>query len=155
ARLAPTAAQITGTAESNLAIDEPLAASVPAQVKGSIAVNDLAVRDGNQEVAGARRVEASGLVVHWPARIAGKQLAVNAPRVAVERDKAGEISLRRLFAAPGQPAAAAPAETRPGATSPGVAVGEVSVRGGAVTWRDAAVTPPAALRISRIDASVK
>src|SRR5262249_31483683 len=139
----------------NLEIDEPLAAGVPARVRGSIAVNDLAVRDANKEVAGARRVEASGLVVRWPARIAVRRLLVDAPRVAVERDQTGLISVRRLIAAPAPRADSAPAETSLAAASPGVSVGEIAVRGGAVTWRDAAVNPATALRVSRIDASVK
>jgi hypothetical protein len=199
AQFLPIAARITGRAESDLSIDEPLAAGVPHRLSGSVAVTDLSVRDEGREAIAARRIEASGLEVHWPTRVAAQRVVVTGPRGVVERDRSGELSLRRLWAVPGSPDASpgeprarrdgpetgpAVAETRgdaragdvdhsralaarpgaPGETgnssravSAGgiiLAVGEIAVRGGALSWRDAAVMPPAALDFAAIDASV-
>jgi hypothetical protein len=159
ARFLRTSAQIIGTAESDLRIDEPLAAGVPAHVRGSIAVNDVGVRDAGQQVLGVRRVEASGLDVHWPARLTVKRLSITGPRGVVERDKVGKLSLARLLSAsaatlPKTPAARTGPARPSSATSPGVSIGEVVVREGELAWRDAAVSPAAALDFSGINARV-
>jgi len=176
ARFIPVAARISGTAESDLRVDEPLAAGVPAHVRGTIAVNDLGVRDEHREVMAARRVEASGLEVQWPTRVVAKRVLVTSPRAIVERDQAGELSLLRLMAQPTPPAASTSASPTPGrlegeagprstersprasageaGPSVAVTIGEIAVRGGSLSWRDATVSPPAALELSAVDAEV-
>ena len=71
------------------------------------------------------------------------------PRLALSRDAAGRLNVERLLATllptdrsePQPPA-------RPGGAPWRVQVGEVSVRGGAVGWRDATTRPAAALTVS-------
>ena len=49
-------------------------------MNGSIAVNRLGVRDAQQELIGAQRVEATGLEVQWPTRLGVKRVIVSGPR---------------------------------------------------------------------------
>jgi Domain of Unknown Function (DUF748) len=169
ARYLPPSARISGVAEADLRVNEPLAARVPAKIRGSIAVNNLGVADGQQKLVGARRIEASGLEVDWPRRVIVKRVLLDQPLALVERDRAGAFPLLRL--ANGATASAAttpssessPTPTAPAgrntATSPpppiAVEVGEIVVREGAVAWRDEAVTPLAQLSVSRVNAAVK
>jgi hypothetical protein len=66
AQFLPIAARITGLAQADLQMNEPLAAGIPARVQGSIAVNNPGVADDRQRVFEARRIEASGLELRWP-----------------------------------------------------------------------------------------
>ena len=155
-RFLPIAARLSGRGEADLRVDAPLAAGVPTRVQGSIAVNRLGIRDAQQELVGAQRVEATGLEIQWPTRLGVKHLVVTGPRAIVERDKQGGFSLMALAARP--PAAATAAtvnvSSKPGASSPRLDIGEVTVRNGVLSWRDETVTPRAALDISQIDVAI-
>jgi hypothetical protein len=83
--LAP--ARLTGVAEADLRVNEPLVAGVPARVRGSIAVKGLGVADARHELLGAQRVEATGLQLEWPARFSVKRLLVSNSRGTIERDR--------------------------------------------------------------------
>jgi hypothetical protein len=160
ARLLPVSAQISGLAESDLSIDEPLAVGVPANVRGSIAVTALAATDLGREVLRVRRVEADGLQVHWPASLAVRRLSIASPRGLLERDKTGELLLQHLVNASRSPVPEVPigpsGRARPStAGSPSLTIGEIVVVDGTLAWRDGAVTPTAALDFSRIEASAK
>ncbi len=150
---------MTGIAEADLDLNEPLAADVPARVQGSLAINRLSVADGRRELLGARRVEARGLELHWPTRLVVKRVLLSGPQGLVERDRSGNFPLSALAGRPGaSPGAAASRGGEPAqapATPPlGVEVGEVAVQDGRMTWRDETVSPVASLAVSSIDASV-
>jgi len=162
AQLFPIAARITGLAQADLQMNEPLAAGIPARVRGSIAIVRLGVADGRQEILGARRIEASGLELDWsggggraPALRIGR-VQITDPRGVVERDRSGGFPLKALARAD----AVVPASSVPGrratevapAPAIGVDVGEIVVRNGALAWRDQAVSPAVQLDISAIDA---
>jgi uncharacterized protein involved in outer membrane biogenesis len=158
AQLLPMAARVTGLAEANLRMNEPLAAGIPARVQGTIAVNRLGVADARQELLGAQRVEASGLELHWPTRLVVKRVLVSGPRGIVERDRAGGFPLKDLASRPpSSPATSQGIGAARAAAAPplGVEIGEVIVRDGAVAWRDETVSPAARLDVSSIDAGVK
>jgi hypothetical protein len=159
AQFVPVAARITGVAEADLNLNEPLAADVPARVQGSVAVNRLSVADARQELLGARRVEARGLELHWPRRLVVTRVLLSGPRGTIERDRAGNLPLSTLA----RPAAVSPGESAPRSVEPahaaatqplGVEIGEVAVQDGRMTWRDETVSPVALLAVSGIDASV-
>jgi len=159
ARLFPVTTRINGIAEADLRVDEPLAPGVPSRVQGSVAVNQIGLRGTGRELLGARRIEASGLQVHWPSRLAVKQVVVSGPRATIERDKAGGFPLLALLGPESSESTSAPAPTAGAPATPTplpieVTVGEVVVRDGAVAWRDDAVTPRAALDFSGIEARV-
>ncbi len=154
-RFVPITARLSGRGEADLRIDEPLAAGVPTRVNGSIAVNRLGVRDTQQELLGAQRVEATGLEVQWPSRLGVKRLVVSGPRAIVERDKAGGFPLTALWERP----SAAPTSSSSGDASgptklPRVDIEEIAVRNGVLSWRDETITPRAALDISQVDLTV-
>ena len=173
--LLPLTARISGIAEADLRMNEPLAAGVPARVRGSIAVKRLGVADARHELVRAHRVEASGIEVRWPERLVVGRVLLTEPHGLVERDRNGAFPLRALAGAPaplaanggrpgmppgdpGNPAAraTAAADTSAKAAAPGlrVQVGEVVVRGGSLAWRDDTVTPAARLDIADIEATV-
>jgi Domain of Unknown Function (DUF748) len=156
ARMLPVAARLTGVAEANLRMNEPLASGVPARVQGVIAVNRPGVSDGQRELLGARRIEAHGLELHWPRRLVIKSVLVSEPRGVVERDRAGNLPLASLLSTPPSPAAGPPPAPSPPPAAPPLAVeiAEVAVKDGRLTWRDTAVSPAATLAVSGIEASV-
>jgi uncharacterized protein involved in outer membrane biogenesis len=155
-RFLPIAARLSGRGEADLRVDAPLAAGVPTHVNGSIAVNRLGIRDGQQELVGAQRVEAAGLEVRWPTRLGVKRLVVTGPRVIVERDKQGGFPLMALAARP--PTARTPAAvndtSKAGTSPPQIDIDEVAVRNGVLSWRDETVTPRATLDISEFDVAI-
>ena len=97
ARFAPLSAQVTGIAQADLRINEPLRAGVPSRVRGTIAVTNVGVADGRERLLQVQRVEASDLELDWPERLRIKQLAIRQPRAVVERDQAGGFPLARLW----------------------------------------------------------
>jgi hypothetical protein len=174
-RLLPVRARVTGLAEADLRLNEALAVGVPKHVDGSIAITRVGIHDGRQEVLAVRRIEAAGLEVQWPHRVAVKRLLVDGPRGALERNRDGEFpALRLLAAVPGRAETAEDTtDTRPDArtrrSKPGDAVdgerpgmsapvridvAQVLVQNGTLAWRDAAVTPPARIEVSDVDARV-
>ena len=175
-RFLTLAGRVEGVAEADLRIDEPLRPGVPSRVRGTIAVNALRVQDKRGEIARVPRVQATGLEVHWPTRLAVKQVLVSQPRVTVERDQAGDFPALDLWrgspggnglapgsndsASDGQRSTTTPAVTpspaRAGGTGPlpGVEIGALVVRDGALAWRDAMRTPLAVLNFSRIETTV-
>ena len=156
ARFVPVAARVNGVAEADLNLDEPLVADVPARVQGSLAVTRLSVADGSQELLGARRVEARGFELRWPTRLVVARVLLGAPRAAIERDRAGDLSLRALARRPSASPDTPAAEPARASAAPrlGVEIGEVAVRDGRMTWRDETVSPVAMLAVSGIDGSV-
>ena len=147
AQFIPVDAAVTGIASADLRIDEPFAAGIPARIQGTAAVERLDVADARQTLVAAQRVEASALELHWPERLIVGRLFVNAPRATVDRDADGSFRLTRLMR---------PGETpKPSGAPPlRVTIGELVVRHGALTWRDAMVTPAARLEVGAIDATV-
>jgi hypothetical protein len=157
--LLPVTARIDGIAEADLRVDEPLTPGVPSRVQGFVAVNQIGIRDSGRELLGARRVEASGLEMHWPSRVAVKQVIVTGPRATIERDKAGGFPLLATLKpgssrSVGVPAFTARTPATPTASSIALRVGEIVVKDGAVTWRDEAVTPRVALDFTALEAKV-
>jgi hypothetical protein len=159
AEFLPLKARVTGLAEADLRMNEPLAVGVPARVQGSIAVNRLGVADARQKLLEARRVEARGLTLHWPAGLAVERVLVSGPRGIVDRDRNGDFPLANLIERPASPPSAttvsANDSVRPAATSPlDIEIGEIVVRNGAVAWRDGTLSPAARLEVSGIEARV-
>ncbi len=100
AQFLPLAARVSGLAEADLSVDEPLAPAVPARVRGSLAVSQLAILNGRDALLRAQRVEARDLEVRWPERVAIRQVAIIGPHASIARDQAGDFPLAALLAAP-------------------------------------------------------
>jgi uncharacterized protein involved in outer membrane biogenesis len=158
AQFVPVKARITGVAEADLRLNEPLGAGIPARVQGMIAVNRLGVADARHEVLGARRVELSGIEVKpgdTSVELVVGRVAISEPRGTLERDPSGEFPAKDLLARPAGSAPADASSARAASTTAiGARVGEIVVTNGALTWRDRTVSQPARLDLSGIDARV-
>jgi hypothetical protein len=166
AQFLPLSARITGVAEADLRMNEPLAAGIPARVQGLVAVNRLGVADERHEIAGARRIEARGIEVE-PAggsrdatasgrmRVVVGRVVVSEPHGTLERDASGAFPATFLLARP-TPVSAAASKPARAASAPAVRaeVREIVVRNGAIAWRDGSVSPPTRLDVSGVDARV-
>jgi len=151
-RFVPVAARVNGRGEADLRINEPLAAGVPTRVSGSIAVNRLGVRDAQQELLSAQRVEATGLEVQWPTRLGVKRLVVSGPRAIIAREKDGGFPLLALGNRPASPSVSE--AKNPPAQSSRIEISEIAVHNGVISWRDETKTPRVALDLSQLDATV-
>lgn len=152
----PLSATLTGVAEADLRVNEPLRAGVPSRVRGAIAVRNIGVSEGRDRLLQVPRVEASGLELDWPGRLRIGRLAIRAPRAVVERGQAGDFALAKLWSSPASRGAPAPTGTgaaRPPLTA-GVEVRQVLVQDGAVEWRDRAVAPPVQATLSNLAVTV-
>ena len=159
ARFTPLTAELTGVAEADLQIREPLRVGLPSRVQGTIALKNVGVSDGSGRPLQARRIEASGLELHWPDRLRIGRLAIREPRAVVERSPAGDFAMARLFGPPAgrdwTAPASGPAGGAPGA-SPAlrVDVGQILLQDGTVEWRDHTVAPPVRAAVSALAATV-
>lgn len=155
----PVAARVTGLADADLRMNEPLAAGMPARVQGAITIGRLGVADARRELLGARRIAASGLEVHWPSRVVVDRVVVTGLRGIIERDRTGAFPIEDVLGGPGASSRSATtteiASSRPeAAAAPGVDIGEIVVRDGAIAWRDETVSPAARLDVTSVSGRV-
>jgi hypothetical protein len=100
---------------------EPLAITA----RGAASISDLSISDGPQALVKVPRVEATGLVYAWPAKVSLDRLRAQGAWALIERGRDGGLTLLSLFAPTSPPPA--PSGTRGGAPPSGLAL-EVSVR---------------------------
>jgi Domain of Unknown Function (DUF748) len=159
ARFTPLTAELTGVAEADLRIREPLRVGLPSRVQGVIALKNAGVSDGVSRPLQAQRIEASGLELDWPDRLRIGRLAIREPRAVVERGPTGDFAIARLFGPPAGPDSAA-APSVPAGAAPGpspalrVDVGQILVQDGVAEWRDQSVAPPVRAAVSALTATV-
>ena len=121
-------------------------------VRGRAGASSIAFYDGTQPLLTVRRVDAAGLDVQWPTRLAIDRLRVDAPWAKIERDPQGSLSLRTLFARPAGRAAPPPPDAA-AAAIPGPVPGlQVTVRdalfeNGGANIVDDAVEPAARFEV--------
>jgi hypothetical protein len=112
----PIRGQVDGRVSGDLAFTmtlEPLTL----RIGGDARVQRFALRDGERALVSVGRMDAAGVDVDWPKRIAVGSLILRRPRLLVERDAKGEFDLLD-FAVPRWDAApAASPRTDPPATS--------------------------------------
>jgi hypothetical protein len=134
--------RLDGVVESELDVDVTDAPGPAARVRGRATVSGVAFADGQRPLATARQVEVTGVDAQWP-RLRVQRVHVSRPVVVLERDGEGRLPLLALLAPAGPPARAA-------ATPPPleIDIGEIAMDQATATFDDAAVTPPARLRVS-------
>ena len=118
------------------------------EARGSVGVGDLALLDGSRPLLTVKRVDAAGVDLAWPTRLAIDRLRVNTPWAEVARTPQGELSLRALFRRrPDRPAPAAAGDSAsaPAGPLPGMqlSVGEAIFENGSARIIDDAVEPAA------------
>jgi uncharacterized protein involved in outer membrane biogenesis len=151
----PVRGRIAGRASGEIQLKatlEPLAITA----RGTAAVADLVLADGDRPVATAARAEAAGIDYAWPATVAIESARVQKPWAQIERAADGGFPLLALLTAPrrdGPPAGGAPAA---GGTAPtvDVRVQRVDVADGVIAIVDGAVSPPARAQLHGVSLQV-
>lgn len=107
-------------------------------VTGDATLQQVALPDGPRPLAGAARIAATGVEYTWPASLRVARLAVSRPTATLERDAAGALNLAALLqrppAADGQ--AAAPGAEPSSSDAADVAIGQLQIEDGRVTFVD-------------------
>lgn len=115
----PIVGQVRGTAEADVTVSvgmEPFTVAL----KGGLGAENLAFLEGTKPLITVKRVDATGVDVAWPTKVAMDRLRVSTPWAEVARNRAGELSVRALFRRrPDLPPAAAPAPDTAAAATPG------------------------------------
>ena len=140
-------------AEIALQFAQPEGAAPRVSVKGSVSARGLALADA----AGAPllgwdklRVDVKD-VQPLVRQVALGKVTLDAPRIAIARDAAGELNLVKLGGSAPAPAEAASSASAPAASADAqawkIGLDGFEISGGQVAWNDAATSPPAALQL--------
>jgi hypothetical protein len=167
----PAAAGLRGRVSGKLTANAAYGASLTARVQGDLDATRLGLAEGGRTLLALRRLEATGLDVQWPERLAARKLRLERPRALVERDRQGAFPLLSRLVPPPAGAGAAPpagtaqapdaAATAPAAREaspralPAVAVDELVVEGGRLALVEAREGAPARLEVPRIDLTLR
>jgi len=121
---------------------------------GPLALNQLALRQGNTPLASLSKLEVKGLQVPLDERtITLESLSLNTPKLAVERGSDGRWMFERWTKTPSTPSETT--ATSQTAAPWVVRVGELALQDGAVAFADNAQPRPVALEVSALDVSAK
>ncbi len=151
----PAARGVGGRVRANVTATVDYADRVTARVRGDVVGGQFALVDGDRTLLSLRRIDATGLDVQWPERVALAQVRLRQPSVLLERDRQGRFPLLDRFvpaATVETTSAPATGEARP--RVPAVMVGEVVVENGSMVVVDhtAAATR---VEVPRVDLTVR
>jgi hypothetical protein len=156
----PIDGRVSGRVSGDLAVRLALD-PVAVQVSGQARLQAFRLADGDRPVVTAGRLEAAGIDVDWPRRIAVQRVQLRRPSLLIERDAQGEITLRRLLSPraprPARPAAAPAAPSpAPGANAavPAIEIGTLNLERGSGRFVDYTTTPPYTEEISSVDVTL-
>src|SRR5262249_33763879 len=93
----PMPARIGGRATVDLAVVLPPSPKGSITARGTAALSQVDVRDGERTVMRVERATATGLDVDWPRRVTVGDLRLQQPWTLIERDRAGAVTLRDLL----------------------------------------------------------
>ncbi len=145
--------ELTGMAETDLTVDVTSAASLTTRVRGRATLVGATASDGTRRLAAADQVELTGLDAQWP-KARAERVRLSRPRVRVERDREGRLSIVTLLetvkTTGAAPAPAASAQPAAAPSDLALEIGEVVIEDGRLRLDDAVVSPPARLRIAPI-----
>ncbi|HEY7869066.1 MAG TPA: DUF748 domain-containing protein [Methylomirabilota bacterium] len=149
----PVPARLQGRLEADLALNGRLGEAIELRARGSAALADLVMADGDRPVITVGRIDATGIDYAWPATATIDRVHMKKSWVHVERRADGTVPIGPLLtlrrspagAAPAGPASAsAPAET----VKVNVTVRESLFEDGSATIVDAGVTPAARIELA-------
>jgi hypothetical protein len=153
----PIEGRVAGRVTGDLAVAvtaEPLTV----KIEGDARLQGFRLSDDDRPVVTVGRVEAAGLAVDWPARIAVAQVRLRRPSLLIERNGEGEFILRRLVTprlpAPG-PAADAPSGPAATPASPTVIeVATFALERAAARFVDHTTSPVFSEQLSNVNLTV-
>jgi hypothetical protein len=146
----PIVGRVRGAADADVTVTlglEPFSLAL----QGTAGVANLAFHDSTRPLLTVGRIDATGVDLQWPTRLAIDRLRVNTPWAQIDRTPEGELSLRALFRR--RPDRPAPPPPTAGPAAAGLVAGmELSVReahfdNGGVNIVDDAVEPAARFEI--------
>jgi hypothetical protein len=150
----PTASGLSGRVSASVTANVAYGASLTARVQGDLSGTRLAFAEGGRTLLSLRRLEATGLDVLWPERVAVGRLRLQRPHALVEIDRQGAFPLVARFAPPAPPGPPpAPGVARP--RGPAIAVGEMVVEQGTLAFIDGRGAAPARLDVPRVDVTLQ
>jgi hypothetical protein len=152
----PAANGFGGRVRATLTANVAYASALTARVRGDVGGGRFALADGDRTLLSIRRIDATGLDVQWPERVAIEQLRLVQPYALVERDREGRFTLAARFASSPRSAVTSGAATgaeRPAV--PSIAVGQVIVEAGRATLVDGSGAVPARIELPRVALTVR
>jgi uncharacterized protein involved in outer membrane biogenesis len=155
----PLAAPLDGRLEGEVTAKGTVGAKIEATAQGSIALVDVAFRDGDRPILAVGRLELAKLDYTWPATATVERVHMQKSWVLLERRADGSLPIAGILTPRRPPAAAgAPAESGPAPTAAmdvKLAVREVRFDDGAATVVDAAVSPTARIEVAGVRLSAR
>ena len=146
----PIVGRLRGAADADVTVSVGLE-PVSLGLRGAVTATDVAFLDATRPLLTVGRVQATGIDLRWPERLAIDRLHVTTPWAQIDRTPEGELSLRALFRRRPDRPGAFPRE--PGPAAPGLVAGlEISVReavfdNGGTSIVDDAVEPAARFEV--------
>src|SRR5262245_28554131 len=110
----PAASGLGGRVRASVTASLAYTGALTARVHGDVGGARFALADGGRTLLSLRSIDATGLDVQWPERMAIKQLRLRQPYAFIERDRQVRFPLLARFAPP-------PAEPPPAGLAPGPA----------------------------------
>lgn len=126
--------------------------------RGAISARGFTVGPKRQQMLAAERVEATGVELRWPSRIAVERITLHKPTALIERDQAGRFSLRTLWSGPSttdsvRPSSGegrVPKRTKPNRGLEEKAIGDLVIEDGAIRFADHTLSPAYSQEISGV-----
>jgi len=150
----PLRAQLDGHLEGEVTAKGTVGAKIEATAQGSVALADVAFRDGDRQILTVGRLELAKLDYTWPATATIERVHMQKSWVLLERRADGSLPIAGILTprrAPPAPAVAAdPGSARPAPLDVKLAVREVRFEDGGATVVDAAVSPTARLEVAGV-----
>jgi len=163
-RYIPISAPLSAKVDAALTVVASKVEELTANVKGKADVSGIALGQREKPTVSVERVEATGIDVRWPGRIAISRVAIRKPSALIERNESGELPLRAMFTNSSPAPAAEPAkeekappskETAPAAKKPTIEIGEVVVEEGFARFEDRTGSPPFTEELPRLAVNLK
>ena len=148
----PGAEGLGGRVRADVTASLAYAGALTAHVRGDFGGGRFALGAGGRTLLSLRSINATGLDVQWPQRIAIRQLRLREPYGLVTRDREGAFRLAARFT---PPPASAPITDRPRPPLPPVAIEEVIVENGSAVFIDDGVTPAVRVDMPKMNVTLR
>ena len=150
----PAASGLSGRVSASVTATVAYGASLTARVQGDLGGARLALAEGGRTLLSLRRLDAAGVDVLWPERVAVGRLRLDRPHALVEIDRQGAFPLVARFAPPAPPGPP-PGPEAARSRGPAIAVGEVVVEHGTLAFVDGRGAAPVRLDVARVDVNLQ
>lgn len=152
----PAASGFGGRVRAKVTVNLAYGERLIARVRGDVGGARFALAEGGRTLLSLRGIDATGLDVQWPMRVAIQQLRLRRPFALIERDRHARFPLLARFAPPpsGDPPSKA-VEGAPPAGDLSVAVDELVVENGQATVVDDAGAAPVRFDVPRLDLTAR